>query len=149
MVINENRKAIIWSGIEKIGTYVVNFVIQIILARLLCPNDYAVVAMLAIFFSISQTFIDSGFTTTLIQKQDCTQVDYSSVYFFNILIGCVIYLLFFFGAPFIESFYEFEELALVTKVYSLNLFINSLAMVHRAILTKKLQLHIRDMVIGH
>lgn len=139
MVINENRKAIIWSGIEKIGTYVVNFVIQIILARLLCPNDYAVVAMLAIFFSISQAFIDSGFTTTLIQKQDCTQVDYSSVFFFNVLIGCIAYSLFFVGAPFIESFYGFEGLALVTKVYSLNLFINSLAMVHRAILTKKLQ----------
>ena len=68
MVISENRKAIIWSGIEKVGTYVVNFTIQIMLARLLCPNDYAVVAMLAIFFSISQAFIDSGFATTLIQK---------------------------------------------------------------------------------
>lgn len=139
MVISENRKAIIWSGIEKIGTYVVNFAIQIILARLLCPNDYAVVAMLAIFFSISQAFIDSGFATTLIQKQDCTQADYSSVFYFNVLIGGVVYLLFFFGAPFIESFYNFEGLALVTKVYSLNLFINSFAMVHRVILTKELK----------
>lgn len=139
MVISENRKAIIWSGIEKVGTYIVNFAIQIILARLLCPNDYAVVAMLAIFFSISQAFIDSGFATTLIQKQDCTQADYSSVFYFNVLIGGIVYLLFFFGAPFIESFYNFEGLALVTKVYSLNLFINSFAMVHRVILTKELK----------
>lgn len=138
MVINENRKAIIWSGIEKIGTYVVNFAIQIILARLLCPDDYAVVAMLAIFFSISQAFIDSGFATTLIQKQDCTQADYSSVFYFNILIGGVVYLLFFFGAPFIESFYNFKGLSVVTKIYSLNLFINSFGMVHRVILTKQL-----------
>ena len=56
MVISENRKAVIWSGIEKVGTYVVNFSIQIVLARLLCPDDYAVVAMLSIFFSISQAF---------------------------------------------------------------------------------------------
>lgn len=139
MVISENRKAIIWSGIEKVGTYVVNFAIQIILARLLCPDDYAVVAMLAIFFSISQAFIDSGFATTLIQKQDCTQADYSSVFYFNVLIGGIVYLLFFFGAPFIESFYNFEGLALVTKIYSLNLFINSFAMVHRVILTKELK----------
>ena len=139
MVISENRKAIIWSGIEKVGTYVVNFAIQILLARLLCPNDYAVVAMLAIFFSISQAFIDSGFATTLIQKQDCTQTDYSSVFYFNMLVGGVVYLLFFFGAPFIELFYNFEGLALVTRVYSLNLFINSFAMVHRVILTKELR----------
>lgn len=139
MVINENRKAIIWSGIEKVGTYIVNFAIQVILARLLCPDDYAVVAMLAIFFSISQAFIDSGFATTLIQKQDCTQADYSSVFFFNILIGVIVYLLFFFGAPYIESFYHFEGLSNVTKVYSLYLVINSFAMVHRVILTKNLQ----------
>lgn len=139
MVISENRKAIIWSEIEKVGTNVVNFTIQIMLARLLCPNDYAVVAMLAIFFSISQAFIDSGFATTLIQKQDCTQADYSSVFYFNVLIGGVVYLLFFWGAPFIESFYNFEGLALVTRVYSLNLFINSFAMVHRVILTKELK----------
>lgn len=138
MVISENKSAIFWSGIEKIGTYIVNFVIQIILARLLCPDDYAVVAMLAIFFSISQAFIDSGFATTLIQRQDCTQADYSSVFFFNILIGAIIYLLFFLAAPFIESFYNFKGLNIVTKVYSLNLFINSFALVHRVILIKQL-----------
>ena len=139
MVISENRKAILWSGIEKVATYVVNIVIQIILARLLCPDDYAVVAMLSIFFSLSQAFIDSGFATTLIQKQECTQTEYSSVFYFNILIGCIVYLLFFIGAPFIESFYKFHGLALVTKVYSLNLVINSFALVHRVIMTKRLQ----------
>jgi teichuronic acid exporter len=139
MVISENKKAIIWSGIDKVSTYIVNFTIQMILARLLCPEDYAVVAMLAIFFSISQSFIDGGFPTTLIQKQDCTQEDYSSVFFFNVIIGGVVYLLFFVCAPYIEAFYDFKGLAIVTKVYSLNLFINSFTMVHRVILTKKLQ----------
>ena len=90
MVISENRKAILWSGIEKVATYVVNIVIQIILARLLCPDDYAVVAMLSIFFSLSQAFIDSGFATTLIQKQECTQTEYSSVFYFNIFTKCYI-----------------------------------------------------------
>lgn len=142
MVISDNRKAIIWSGIEKVGTYVVNFSIQIVLARLLCPNDYAVVAMLAIFFSISQAFIDSGFATTLIQRQDCTQLDYSSVFYFNIIIGCIVYLVFFFGSHFLEEFYSFEGLSIVTKVYSLNLLLNSFSMVHRVILMKRLQFKI-------
>lgn len=139
MVVSENRRAIIWSGLEKVGTYVVNFGIQIVLARLLCPDDYAVVAMLAIFFAISQALIDSGFATTLIQKQDCTQTDYCSVFFFNLLVGAFIYLCFFFGAPYLERFYNFPNLALVTRVYSLNLCINSLAMVHRVKMTKELR----------
>lgn len=139
MVVSENRRAIIWSGLEKVGTYVVNFGIQIILARLLCPDDYAVVAMLAIFFAISQAFIDSGFATTLIQKQDCTQTDYCSVFYFNILVSFVVYLCFFFGAPYLERFYNFPRLALVTRVYSLNLCINAVSMVHRVRLTKELK----------
>lgn len=139
MVIDENRKAILWSGIEKIGVYLANFTIQIILARLLCPNDYAVVAMLAIFFSISQAFIDSGFHTTLIQRQDCTQEDYSTVFYFNVVLGFIVYLLFYILSPYIENLYEFKGLAKVTKVYSLNLLINSFSMVHRAMLTKNLE----------
>ncbi len=135
----KNSSAFIWSGIEKIATYLVNIIIQIVLARLLCPNDYAVVAMLAIFFSISQAFIDSGFATTLIQKQDCTERDYSSVFFFNILISLLIYCLFYIGAPLIEDFYNFENLSFVTRIYSLNLLINSFGMIHRVILTKNLK----------
>lgn len=139
MVVSENRRAIIWSGLEKVGTYVVNFGIQIILARLLCPDDYAVVAMLAIFFAISQAFIDSGFATTLIQKQDCSQADYCSVFYFNLLVSGLVYLCFFFGAPYLERFYNFPRLTLVTRVYSLNLCINAVSMVHRVRLTKELK----------
>ena len=138
MALTENRKAIIWSALDKVGTYIINFAIQIILARLLCPDDYAVVAMLAIFISISQAFIDSGFHTTLIQRRDCTQIDYSSVFYFNIIIGAIVYALFYFISPIIESFYNFEGLSLVIKVYFSTLFINSFSMVHRAIMTKEL-----------
>ena len=93
-MIEENKKAIIWSGLEKGSTYLVNILIQIILARLLSPEDYGVIAMLSIFFAISQAFIDSGFTTTLIQKQDCTKKDYNSVFTFNILVSLIFYLVF-------------------------------------------------------
>ena len=139
MNIGQNKWAILWSGIDKVNTYVVNFSIQIVLARLLCPEDYAVVAMLAIFFSISQAFIDSGFATTLIQRQDCSQRDFSSVFYFNIFIGLAVYGVLFAYAPFIERYYEFPNLSKVTKVYFLTLLIGSFSMVHRVILTKRLQ----------
>lgn len=137
-MISVNKKAVIWSGIDKASTFVVNFIIQLVLARLLCPDDYAIVAMLAIFFAISQSFIDAGLPTALIQKQDCTQKDYSSVFYFNICIGALVYALFFWGAPFISEYYEMPALTKVTRIYSLNLLISSFASVHRVILTKNL-----------
>lgn len=139
MVIGENKKAVVWSGIDKVAGYVVNFGIQVILARLLMPDDYTVVAMLAIFFAISQAFIDSGFATTLIQRQNCTQDDYSSVFYFNIFISIFFYSLLFILAPVIQDFYHFQNLAVVTRVYALSLVISSLAMVNRVILTKELK----------
>lgn len=138
-MIEENKKAIIWSGLEKGSTYLVNILIQIILARLLSPEDYGVIAMLSIFFAISQAFIDSGFTTTLIQKQDCTKKDYNSVFTFNILVSLIFYLVFFIAAPYLEKFYNFNNLTSIIRVYSLNLILNSFSMVHRVKLMKSLQ----------
>lgn len=132
------KSAVLWSAIEKCATYVVNFSIQIILARLLCPEDYGVVAMLAVFLAVSQAFVDSGFATVLIQKQDCTIQDYTSVFYFNIIVSGVCYAVLFLSASYIERFYKFDGLALVTRVYFLNLIINSVAMVHRVILMKSL-----------
>lgn len=139
MVIGENKKAVIWSGVDKVAGYIVHFGIQIILARLLMPEDYTVVAMLAIFLAISQAFIDSGFATTLIQKKNCTESDYSTVFYFNILISIIVYCILFLCAPAIERFYNFHNLASVTKVYSFGLVITAFGMVNRVILTKELK----------
>lgn len=140
MVVSENKKAVFWSGIDKVATYVVNFVIQIVLARLLVPDDYTVVAMLAIFFAISQAFIDSGFATALIQKNNCTEKDYSTVFYFNLLIAIVVYFILYICAPAIESFYKFPNLSLVTRVYGVVLIIGAIGLVNRVILTKELAL---------
>lgn len=139
MVIGENKKAVIWSGVEKIAGYVVHFAIQVVLARLLMPDDYTVVAMLAIFFAISQAFIDSGFATTLIQRKNCTESDYNSVFYFNVAISILFYALLFVCAPLIESFYLFPNLAKVTRIYAFTLVISSIGMVNRVILTKELK----------
>lgn len=137
-----NKRAVFWSGIEKVGSYLANFVIQIILARLLCPDDYAVVAMLAIFMSVAQVFIDGGFATVLIQKKDCSQQDFASVFYFNILVSVILYAVLFISAPYVESFYGFAGLAKVLRVYSIVLIINSFAMVNRLLVVKQLKFNV-------
>ena len=137
-----NKRAVFWSGIEKVGSYLANFIIQIILARLLCPDDYAVVAMLAIFMSVAQVFIDGGFATVLIQKKDCSQDDFSSVFYFNIIVSLCVYVLLFILAPHIESFYNFSGLGNVLRIYSITLVINSFAMINRLLIIKQLKFNV-------
>lgn len=139
---SRNQRAVFWSGLEKVGSYAANFIIQIVLARMLCPDDYAVVAMLAIFMSVAQVFVDGGFATVLIQKKDCSQNDYSTVFYFNILVSIFLYLVLFISAPNIENFYKFNGLAKVMRFYSLTLIINSFAMVNRLLLIKHLKFNV-------
>jgi len=80
---------IFWSSIERFSVQGIQFVLSIIIARLLIPDDYGLIGMLAIFLAISQSFIDSGFASALIRKQDRTEVDFSTVFYFNIVVGLV------------------------------------------------------------
>ena len=85
-LINKTIHGVLWSAIERFSLQGVQFLINIIMARLLLPSEYGLVAMLAIFLQISQVFIDSGFTNALIQRKNRTEVDYSTVFYFNIFI---------------------------------------------------------------
>jgi teichuronic acid exporter len=107
----------------------------LVLARLLLPSDYGMIGMLSVFLAISQTFVDSGFSSALIQKNNRTDVDYSTVFFFNIGVGIFFYFLLFFSAPLIAEFYQIPELILLTKVIGINIFITTLSVVQRAKLT--------------
>lgn len=128
---------IVWSAVERFSVQGIQFVFQIIMARLLLPSDYGIIGMLAIFMAISQSFIDSGFSNALIRKTNRTEVDYSTVFYFNIAVGLFFYLLFFFASPYIASFYDMPILESVTKVFGITLFLNSLAVVQRAKMTVK------------
>jgi O-antigen/teichoic acid export membrane protein len=128
-------KGVFWSGIERFSVQGIQFVLGIIMARLLEPSDYGVIGMLAIFLAISQTFIDSGFSNALIRKQDRTEIDFSTVFYFNIGVGLFFYLALFFSSSFIARFYNVPMLESVTKIVALNLLFNSLVVVHRAKLT--------------
>ncbi len=125
-------KAVIWNTVEKILVKGSSFIIGIILARLLLPSDYGLLGMLAIFIALSNVFIEGGFAKALIQKQDCTDVDYSTAFFANVSIAIVIYVILFFCAPLVANFYEEPILTRVLRVLSINFVIGSFNVVQRA-----------------
>lgn len=126
-----------WSAIERFAVQGIQFVIGLILARLLTPSDYGIIGMLAIFMAISQTIIDSGFSKALIQKQDRTEIDFSTAFFFNIVVGLICYSILFLASPYIASFFNEPVLKDVLRILAINLFLNSLAVVPVAKLSIK------------
>ena len=139
-------KGFFWSAIERFSVQAVQFIFQIILARLLSPSDYGLIAMLAIFMAIAQAFIDSGFTNALIKKLDRTDKDFSTVFYFNLFISIVIYILLYLGAPFIAKFYRASELTDITRIYMLSLPIIALGAIQRTQFTIKV--NFRDQAIA-
>lgn len=122
-------RGVFWSFLEKFGSQLILLLSQIALARLLDPKDFGLLGMLAIFIAISQAFIDSGFDNALIQKKDTNQTDYSTVFYFNISIGFVIYAILFFAAPWIADFFRAPILIDLTRVVCLILVINSFGLI--------------------
>ena len=125
-------KGILWSSIERFSGQGVVFVIGIILARILSPSDYGLIGMLAVFISISDIFIQSGFGSALIQKKDRNEVDFATTFYFNIVVGIIAYSILFFLAPFIANFYNQPLLVPLARVLGLTLIINSFAVVQRS-----------------
>jgi teichuronic acid exporter len=127
-----------WSFTDYAGNQLVQFVIGIILARLLTPNDYGLVGMVMVFIIISQTFVDSGFSQALIRKILIDKKDYSTVFFFNISISTLIYLVILVFSPLIGNFFNQKELVPLLKVLSLILIIDSFMIVQKIILIKNI-----------
>lgn len=128
----------LWTTAERFSTQGIQFVISIIIARILMPSDYGIVGMLAIFMAIAQTFLDSGFANALIQKKDRTDTDYSTVFYFNLLVSVLLYAAFYASAPYIAAFYNVPLLTDVTRAVSLNLIFGGLTIVQTAKLSIEL-----------
>lgn len=129
---------IVWTAIQKYSTMAIGFISSIILARLLTPDDYGAIGMLAIFISLAEVFIDAGFGSALIQKKEPTQADYSTVFYFNIVMSLVLYLVLFFSAPAIANFYRMPILTKVLRVQGLILFIYAFNIIQRNQIRKNL-----------
>lgn len=135
---NKTVRGTIWSILERFSVQGIQFIVMIVMARILTPADYGLVGMLAIFIAVSQSLVDSGFSQALIRKQDRSEIDNSTVFYFNIAVGFVLYLILFFCAPLIADFYNEPLLLPVTRAIGLSVVFNSLAVVQRALLTVKL-----------
>jgi len=133
----------LWTGAERLGTQFIQLAIGIIIARVLIPSDYGLLGMLAIFMGIAQTFIDSGFANALIQKKDRNPKDYTTVFYFSIVVGVLIYIILFACAPLIARFYDQPILTSIARVYMLTLIINSLSISQTAKLTIDLNFKIQ------
>lgn len=133
---SQATKGIIWTALGSFSVQGIQFVIGIVLARLLLPSDYGIIGMIAIFLAISTTFVDSGMGSGLIQKSNCTEQDYSTVFVFNFGISVFCYLLLFVAAPYIAAFFKTPALVAITRIVSLNIVISSLTVVQSTRLTK-------------
>jgi O-antigen/teichoic acid export membrane protein len=127
-----------WSFVDNFSYMSLNFVTGIILARLLSPMEYGLTGMIVIFIAISETFIDSGFSQALIRKSDCTQRDFSTVYYYNLAVGILCYAILFFSAGLISDFLNEKRLVLLIRVLAINLVINSTGVIQRTILIKNI-----------
>lgn len=129
-------KGVSWSFTDNLVSTGISFVVGIILARLLSPHEFGVLGMIAIFIAVSTSIVDSGFSSALIRKTDARDIDYNTVFFFNLLIGVVFYIILFFSAPAISRFFKEPQLILITRVMGSILIINALAIIQRTLLVK-------------
>lgn len=131
-------KGMIWTSVDKFGVQIIQFIIGIIIARILSPEDYGTIGLLAIFIAFSQVFIESGFGKALIQHNNPSSSDYSTVFYFNIGIAFLCYVIIYFAAPFIAIFFELPILKKLARIVALTLIINSFNIVPNTIFSIKM-----------
>ena len=135
---NKTVKGVVWSSIERFSVQGVQFLVTLIIARILDPKDFGLIGMLTIFIAVAQSLIDSGFSQALIRKQNRTETDNSTVFYFNFVVSVLLYFLFFIIAPWVADFYNEPELRYVMRVLCIIVVINSLAVVQRALYTSSI-----------
>jgi len=135
-----------WSFLDNSFNQVIQFVVGIILARLLNPKDFGLIGMIMIFFAVSTSLIDSGFGDALVRKKNCSADDYNTAFHFNLLIGILLFLLLFFTAPIIADFYSEKQLKNIIRVLSLSTIITAFGIVQSADLVKKIDFKTRTKI---
>lgn len=128
----------LWSFMDTAGTQVIQLVVHLILARLLTPKDFGIVGIVTIFIALSSVFVDGGLTNGLIREKESTQEDYSTIFYFNLFMAIILYILLFISAKYISFFFEQPQLISIIKVIGLVLIINAFGLIQRTILTKSI-----------
>jgi len=133
---NKALRGVYWTGIQQIGTQIITFVVSIILARLLLPEEFGLLAMIAIFVGLGNMLIQSGLTSSLIRSDSLDEDDYTTVFYFNLVISVLIYITIFFLAPYIAKFYNQDILTKIIRIYSLIFVIQAFSIVQNTRLTR-------------
>lgn len=128
----------IWRFAERCGAQLVTFIVSIVLARILLPEDYGKIALITIFTTILQVFVDSGLGTALIQKKDADELDFSSVFYFNLVMCIILYIFMFIGAPTISQFYNDNSLTPIIRVISITILISGVKGIQQSYVSKNL-----------
>ena len=128
----------LWRFAERCGAQGVSFIVSLVLARLLSPDDYGTVALMTVFISILSVFIDSGFSAALIQKKDADELDFSSIFYFNLVSCGLMYLILLFAAPLISAFYGRPEMTAMLRVLGITFLISGVKSVQTAYVSKNM-----------
>lgn len=130
--------SLFWKLLERMGSQGIQFIVQIILARLLLPKDFGLIAIVIVFTTFAQVFIQRGFSTALIQKKDADDLDFSSIFIVNLLMSVIIYTILFITAPFIAKFYDNYELVALIRVLSIILIFGSINSIQNAYIARNM-----------
>lgn len=134
----QTKKGLYWAFINQFAGYIVQFVVGIILARLLTPEDYGITALPTVFILVSMAFIDSGFASALIRKPELTEKDLSTAFYYSILIGLSCYTVLFLASPYIADFYDAPILKSVLRVTAITMLLSPISSIQYVQLTRKL-----------
>ena len=127
-----------WKFLERTGTQGIQFVVQIILARLLTPEQFGSIAIVLVFINLAQVFVQSGFSTALIQKKNADEKDFSSIFFLSIFIASIVYIIIFLVAPYIGAFYDDRILVPILRILALTLFTGAFNSIQNAYISRKM-----------
>lgn len=133
---NKTVKGVSWSFIDNLASSGISFLVGLVLARLLTPSEYGIMAIITIFIAVSNSIVDSGFSNALIRKTDAKRVDYNTVFIFNLIVSAALYVVLFFLAPAISAFFREPLLVDVMRVIGWVLLINALAIIPRTLFVK-------------
>jgi len=137
-LVKQAKQGMVWTFLQQFSVQLINFVVQIAMARILLPSDYGLIAMLTIFIAVAQTLVDSGMTTSVIREKNIQPIDYSTVFITNLLISLSVYIIVFAIAPLVGAFYKQPILVDILRVYAISFVINAFVAVHLAKFTKEL-----------
>lgn len=137
---------LVWTFAQQFGNQLIGFLVSLFLARLLLPEEFGLIGMIAVFIGIGNTLLNAGLTQSLVRSTNLDQEDYSTVFYFNFLASVLIYWVIFFIAPQIALFYEHEILTNLIRVYSITFIINSFSAVQLARLTRRMDFKTQTLV---